>query len=219
MTRILHVLTVGLEWATCCLSNMLKFNLGKIVSTEHATKKKCKESQCSREQWANGKTSAPPSYVQQELFFSLSQNTCDLFILFHMGQFLGKSCVRGDGLCSTRKCCWGQWAEVSDVPWSQILAAAKGAARPSLVAPCSPSTACVCTACTWALQCFSFSKLLAVLSPPKLPALILKVLIRGGRHLHWYCQNGWVRYCPVMQHWLLSQFYYFYFFFLSASKF
>lgn len=42
--RILFcVLTVGLEWATCCFSYMLKFNLGKIVYTEHATNKKCRE--------------------------------------------------------------------------------------------------------------------------------------------------------------------------------
>lgn len=66
----------------------------------------------------------------RNFFFPLSQNTCDLFILFHMGQFLGKSCVRGDGLCSTRSL---QSAGLQ--PWSRILAAAKGAARPSPAAP------------------------------------------------------------------------------------
>lgn len=167
------------------------------------------ESQCSREQWANGKTSAPPSYVQQELFFSPLQNTCDLFILFHMGQFLGKICVRGDGLCSTRKCCQGRWTEVSNA-----LVRSHGAASwqqprvqpgPPLLPLCSPSTAGVCTACAWALQCFSCSKLLAVLRPCKLLALTLKVFIGYGRHLYWYCQNSWIRYCPLMQQWLLNQ--------------
>lgn len=56
-----------------------------------------------------------PELCTAGTFFSLSQNTCDLFILFCMGQFLGKNCVRGDGLCSTRKCCWNQWAEISNV--------------------------------------------------------------------------------------------------------
>lgn len=207
--RILFcVLTVGVEWATCCLSNMLKFNLGKIVYTEHATNK-CKESQCSREQWANGKTSAPPSYVQQELFFFPSQNTCDLFILFHMGQFLGKSCVGGDGLCSTRKCRQGRGLK-SPTRWSVAMEPDPGSSQgcsqvlPSPAAPCSPSTAGVCTAWTWALQWFSCSKLSAVQSPRKLLALILKVLIRCGRHLYWYCQNSWIRYCPGMQHGLLN---------------
>lgn len=83
MLRILFcVLTVGLQWATCYLSNMLKFNLGKIVYTEHATNKKCKENQCSREQWANGKTSAPPSYVQQEPFFFPLCKTLVIYLFY-----------------------------------------------------------------------------------------------------------------------------------------
>lgn len=175
---------MGLEWATCCLSNMLEFKIGKIVHTEHATNKKCTESQCSREQWANGKTSAPPGYVQQELFFFLSQNTCDLFILFHMGQFLGKGRVRGGGLCSTRKCRRGRWAEVSN-------ALAHGAGSwPSPAAPLlTQHSLCLHsllmgTSVLFLLQAFSSPE------PCKLLALILRVFISCGKHLYW-CTRCW----------------------------
>lgn len=123
MTRILfHVLTVGLEWATCCLSNLLKFNLGKIVYTEHATNKKCKESQCSREQWAHGKTSAPPSYVQQELFFpfrktlviylfySVWASSWEKTVLEEMGFVPQESVVGTSGLKSPT--CWSTAMEL-----------------------------------------------------------------------------------------------------------
>lgn len=149
----------------------------------------------------------PRVMYSRNLFFSPLQNTCDLFILFHMGQFLGKSCGGGDGLCSTRKCCQSQGLK-SPAHWSAAVQPdpgdSPGCTRPSLLPLYSPSTACVCTACTWTLQRSSFSKLLADLNPCKLLGLILKVLIRCVRP--WYCQNSWIRYCPVMQHWLLNQF-------------
>lgn len=76
----IHVFTVGLERATCCLRNMLQAR--KKYCNEHALNKKCKESQCSREQWANGKTSVPPSYVQQEHFFFSLHKTLVIYLFY-----------------------------------------------------------------------------------------------------------------------------------------
>lgn len=112
-----------------------------------------------------------------------------------MGQFLGKSCVWGDGLCSTRTCRWGQWAGIFKPSWPAATQReprqqSRAWPGPPLLPLSTPSTACICTACARVFKCSSFLKLLVILSSIKLLALILKMFIRFGRRLCWHCQNS-----------------------------
>ena len=129
----------------------------------------------------------PRVMYSRNFFFSPSQNACDLFILFRMGQFLGKSCVRGDGLRSTGTCRRGQWAGIFNPGWP-MAAQPQPRARPG---PPQLPLSSPGAAGKRIFKCSSFPKLLAILSPLKLLALILNLFVRFGRHLYWHCQNSW----------------------------
>lgn len=105
--------------------------------------KKCNESQCSREQWANGKTSAPLSYVQQELFslplhktvviylfYSVWANSWEKAVLEEMGFVPREQVVGASGLESSTPA--GPWPHSRT---AGTLAAAKVTAGPAPPAP------------------------------------------------------------------------------------
>lgn len=113
------------------------------------------------------------------LFYSAWASSWEKAVLEEMGFVPRERVVRASGLNVQARLARGRTAALR-------LSRQQPRARPGppLLALCSPSTACICTACARVFKCSSFPKPLAILSPLKLLALILKVFIRFVRQLY-----------------------------------
>lgn len=129
---------MGLGRATCCLSNVLKFTLGKKYCNEHATNKKSvaenselmEKHLLPRVMYSRNFFSPLHKKLATYLFYSVWANSWEKAVLEEMG-FVPRDCVvRASGLESSTPA--GLWphSRTAGTP-----AAAKGMARPSPAAP------------------------------------------------------------------------------------